>query len=267
MHAYVINLTRSADRRAYITGALEKIGLDYELVTAIDGHDLDLHDQTSIDPAFLADVMCTVGSAGASMSHINVYAKIIEDGLDKALVLEDDVILPADLRNLADAVGDQLVGAEIALLSVDSPEPCRMSPEGSIQLPSGRQLALPVDVSQPRSGGAYVITREACERMVERALPLRVPADAWWFFYREGILDRVRCVVPVSVHKNPKLTSTIGSYSLGDGIRARLVRPLMRRKIPILHQALSYRRQRIYRDWCRSEFVEMPFIEKPSRLE
>ena len=38
------------------------------------------------------------------------------------------------------------------------------------------------------------------------------------------------------------------------------------RKIPLLHQALSYRRQRIQRRWYRSEIVDMPFIEKPSRL-
>jgi hypothetical protein len=41
----------------------------------------------------------------------------------------------------------------------------------------------------------------------------------------------------------------------------------MHRKIPLLHQALGYRRQRIYRQRSRSELVDMPFIEKPSRLE
>lgn len=266
MHAYVINLARSLDRRAHITAELKKIGIDYEIVTAVDGRDLDLHDQTAVDPSFLTHVMCTAGSAGATLSHLSVYRKIIDDGLEKALVLEDDVILPTDLESLVDAVGNQLVGAEVALLSVDSPAPCKMSPEGSIQLPSARLLALPIDVSQPRSGGAYIITREACERMVEHLLPIRVPADAWGFFYREGLLDRVRCVVPIPVHKNHKLTSTIGFYSLGDGVRARLIEPLMRHKIPFLHQVLSYRRQRIYRQWCQSELIEAPFIEKPSRL-
>jgi hypothetical protein len=175
--------------------------------------------------------------------------------------------LPADLGNLADSVADQLAGAEVALFSVDSPDPCKMSLEGSIELPSSRVLALPIDISQPRSGGAYIITREACERMVKSLLPVRVQADSWWFFYREGLLDRVRCVVPLPVLKNPKFTSTIGSYSLGSGVRGRLTRSLVRRKIPLMHQALNYRRQRIFRQWGRTEFVDTPFIEKPSRLE
>jgi hypothetical protein len=140
-----------------------------------------------------------------------------------------------------------------------------MSLEGAIPLPGSRLLALPIDIFKPRSSGAYVITREACERMVKAAFPIRVQADAWWYFYREGILDRVRCVAPLPVLKSPELTSTIGSYALGGGVRARLVTPLLRRRIPVLHQVLCYRRKRILRRWAQVEFVETAFVEMPSR--
>ena len=266
MHAYVINLARSLDRRAHITAELKKVGLHYEIVTAVDGQDLDLNDTAVIDPSFHR-IALTAGSAGARLSHLSVYKKIIEDGLDKALVLEDDVVLPHDLANLVESVARHLSGAEVALLSVDSPTACKLSVEGSAPLPAGRVLALPIDIRQPRSAGAYVITREACERMVKGSLPIRIQADMWWDFYREGMIDRVRCVVPLPVHKNAKLASTIGSYSLGNGIRARLVRPLVRGNVPVLSQLLAYRRQRIYRQWSQFELVEDPFVEKPSRLE
>ena len=267
MRAYVINLARSLDRRAHITAELEKTGVDYEIVTAVDGRDVDLSDPTIVDPSLLAIIGLPAGTVGAALSHLSVYNKIIADGLEEALVLEDDVTLPADLGSLANAVADQLTGAEVALLSCDSRDPCKMGVEGSVHLPSSRVLALPIDVRQPQSGGAYIVTREACERMIKCAPPVRVQADCWWFFYREGALDRVRCVVPLPVGKNPKLASTIGSYSLGNGVRARMVGPLVRRKIPLLHQVLGYRRQRIYRHWGLIELVDMPFVEKPSRLE
>jgi glycosyl transferase family 25 len=250
-----------------MTAELKKTGLDYEVVTAVDGRNLDLNDTAIVDPSLTSMTHFLASTAGAALSHLSVCRKILEDGLDEALVLEDDVNLPADLKNLADAVADQLTGAEVALLSYDSPEPSKMSREGAIQLPSSRVLALPINIRQLTSGGAYIITRMACERMTKFVLPVRVNPDEWYFFYREGVLDRVRCVVPLPVLKNPNFTSTVGSYSLGNGLKARVVWPLVRHKVPILHQALSYRRQRIYRQWGRSELVDMPFIEKPSRLE
>ena len=182
------------------------------------------------------------------------------------MVLEDDVTLPADLGALADAVAGHLTGAEVALLNYGSRETLKISLEGSVDLPPARVLALPIDVGQLVNAGAYVITREACKRMNESAPPVRANADDWRFFYKEGILDRVRCVLPLAVVKNPKFESTIGLYSLGNGVKARLAGPFVRHKVPLVHQAILYRRQRIMRQWDRSEIVDMPFIEKPSRL-
>jgi glycosyl transferase, family 25 len=269
VHAYVINLARSLDRRAHITAELKKTGLDYDIMTAVDGRDLDMSDPAVVDPALVARLQPTLiaGTVGAALSHLNAYRQIVADGLDMALVLEDDVMVPADLGSLTAAVADQLDGVEVALLSYDSHETCMMSREGSVPLPGSRWLALPIDVGQPMSGAAYIITREACERMIKCVMPVRTPADNWRFFFREGTLDRVRCVTPMPVRKNPKLTSTIGSYSLGSGFKARLILPLVRSEIPLLRHALAYRRQRIYRQWGRSELVDIPFVEKPSRLD
>ena len=268
MYAYVINLARSLDRRAHITAELKKTGLDYEIITAVDGRGVDLRDRTIVDPSLTYMTHWLSGTTGAALSHLSAYRKIIADGLDEALVLEDDVMLPADLGSLADAVADHLTGAEVTLLSYGADCPILLSREGSIHLPSSRLLVLPIEIRLVNSGGAYIITREACERMIKCVLPVRVNPDDWWYFYREGALDRVRCVLPLPVRKNPKLISTLGSYSLGSSLKGRLAWGLVRYKIPLLHQALGYRRQRIYRrKWNQQELVDMPFIEKSSRLE
>jgi glycosyl transferase family 25 len=267
VRAYVINLARSTDRRAHITAELQKAGLDYEIMTAVDGRDLDLSDRAIIDPAFTYMCQLLQGTAGAALSHLNAYRKIVADGLDVALVLEDDVILPADLSSLADAVADQLTGAEVALLSYGSYRFCALSSEGSVQLPSSRLLALPIEIRTVNSGGAYIITREACERMIKCVLPVRVNPDDWWYFYREGALDRVRCVMPIPVLKNPELISTLGSYKLGNSLKDRLTWLLVRSKLPLVHHMLTRRRQRIYNLWSQQVLVDIPFIEKPSRLE
>ena len=266
MHAYVINLARSRDRRAHMTAQLRKTGLDYEFVTAVDGRDLDLQDSTLIDAALFAKNTFPAGTAGCALSHLRTYRKIMDDGRDEALVLEDDVTLPSDLGPLVDAVAGHLTGAEVALLNYGSPNVCKMSLEGAVDLPSARLLALPIDISHLVNAAAYVITREACQRMSDSVLPVRANADDWQFFYQEGIIDRIRCVLPLPVAKNAGFESTIGLYSLGNGLKGRLVTPFVRHKIPIVHQVILRRRQRILREWGRSEVVDMPFVERPSRL-
>jgi glycosyl transferase, family 25 len=267
VHAYVINLARSPERRAHITAELRKAKVDYEIITGVDGRDLDLHDQAIIDPSLFARSSWPAGMAGCALSHLRIYQKMIADGLDTALVLEDDVTLPPDVGSLADALADHLSGAELVLLNYDSKDTCKMSREGAISLSSSRLLVLPIDIRQPGSSAAYLITREAAKRMDDSVLPVRASPDDWWFFYREGALDRVRCVVPLPVTKSPKFESTIGLYGLGRGLKARLLEPLVRNKVPVLHQVISYRRQLIYRQMTRCEVVDAPFVEKPSRLE
>jgi glycosyl transferase family 25 len=261
-------LARSLDRRAHITAELQATGLDYDVVPAVDGRNVDLNAADLIDRSLLSKCPFPAGAAGCALSHFQAYQQVLEAGLDEALILEDDVTLPADLGTLIDEVAGHLTGAEVALLNFASfpPGPLKISPKESVDLLSARVLALPVDIRQVVNAGAYIITREACARMLESLLPIRATADEWRFLYEEGILDRVRCVFPQPVAKSPRFESTIGSYSLGNGIRTRLLGPLVRLKIPVLHQTIRYRRQRIMRRWDRAEVVDMPFIEKPSRL-
>jgi glycosyl transferase family 25 len=264
MHAYVINLARSPERRAHIIEELAKSGIDYEIVNGVDGRDLDLRDSQTVEPSMLTKSWFRAGVAGCALSHLRIYRKILADGLDRALVLEDDVTLPGDFGSLIDIAADNLVGAEVILLNYDSRDPCRMSLEGSVHLPSSRLLVLPIDVGQPASSAAYLITRKACKRMNEGILPVRVRPDDWGFFYREGMLDRVRCVMPLAVAKNPVFGSTIDYYSQ-QSAKARLLDKVT--QVPLFYHAVAYRRRRIFRKWTRTELVNKPFIEKPSRLE
>lgn len=268
MHVYVINLVRSTDRRAHITAELSRTGLDYEIVAAVDGQTLNLDDSALVDPSFPSKCPFPVGAAGCALSHFHAYQKVLTDGRDDALILEDDVLLPPDLGSLVDEVVAHLRGAEVALLNYSScaPGPLRITMEGSVELSSLRQLSFPVDVRQLVNAGAYIVTREACARLVDGLLPIRATADNWRFLYMEGFLDRVRCVLPQPVPKSPNFESTIGMYSLGNGFKARLARPLVRRKVPILHPIILRRRARIMRKWDRVEIVDLPFIEKPSRV-
>jgi glycosyl transferase family 25 len=267
VRAFAINLDRCADRRAHVTAELDRSGLDYEIISGIDGRDLDLHDPQLIDPAMLARISHQPGSAGCALSHLRVAQRVLEDDHSHALVLEDDIQLPAGLAEMVDTLAAQLTGAEVALLNFESSGtgPCLMSRDPAMSLPGPWELALPLDVGQPVSGAAYVITREACERIAGGMLPLRALSDDWAFYFRAGMLDRVRCVVPMPVLKHPGFPSTI-EYRPATSLRLRVRDIAARHQIPFVLGLIAYRRQRVWRRQTQLEFTDRPFIEKPTRL-
>jgi len=254
MHVYVISLARSEDRRSHMSAQLDRTGMSYEIVEAVDGRTLDLRDANIVHPA--ADSSFSPGVFGCVLSHLKVYRKIIAEGLDAALVLEDDVILPRDLHALTNAVVQNMRGAEVVLLNFHSYE-VRFTKTGSIPLPSARRLTQIVDKGTPWSGAAYLITLAACERMARTVLPVRARADSWAHFYREQALDRVRCVVPMPVAINVNLRTTKDNFE-PHSWQARLLETVATNRLPIAYQMLAWRRQRSLRHYQtgRAEYAD-----------
>jgi glycosyl transferase, family 25 len=245
---YVVNLARSVDRRAHMLRELCRTTLDHEFVDAVDGRELDLTDATLYDTSIVGTSNYRPGAAGCALSHLAIYRKVIGGNEHTVLILEDDVTLPADLAELAQSIAPQMSGAEVALLNFHSRESLAVTRSGLCSLPASRLLVQVVDVHQPSSTGAYVITREACARLLRIALPLRVHPDAWGFFHDQGALDRVRCVVPMPVHNSATLRTTIDYYQPGS-MQARLRQAVASGRVPIARQILTLRRQRTFRRW------------------
>ena len=256
MHAYVINLVRSRERRRHIVAELRRCGVEFELIPAVDGRTVDMKDRRIVHESVRGSHWYRPGVVpGCALSHVHVYRKIVADGWDTALVLEDDVRLPEGLDALCESLAAEMTGAEAVLLNYDSVETCKMTGDGLVRLRRGQVLALPLDPAQLLSTGAYVITREACQRMGGGLLPIRAKADDWGYFQREGLLDRVRCVVPQAVVKSPRFGSTVQG-----GVKAVMGRT------PVVRTAIAYRRERLWRQYARTEFADMPSAEQPSRL-
>jgi glycosyl transferase family 25 len=259
-------LARSPDRRAHITDQLAQTGIDYEFVDAVEGRELDITDVAVVDQVAaqdgsLGDTPAAVaGGVGCVLSHQRVYQKVLADGHEHALVLEDDMLLPADLGTLADAVAEGMAGAEVVLLKfTDKRGTCQVAKEGTVPLPAARQLVRPVGATLCCTG-AYVITAEACRRMDKATLPVRVKADAWSYYCTQGTLDSVRCVVPMPVDDSPTFRSTIDFFD-PTSRQARLREWVARAKVPGLYQALALRRQYVTKRKALPgafEFVEAP---------
>jgi glycosyl transferase family 25 len=242
---------------------LEKTRISYEFVTGVDERNPEMLDVNTVDPTLKERPRFPPGVVGCALSHLLVYQTILAEGLPQALVLEDDVTLPADLDILLDALAEHLTGAELALLNYYSATernggvvatPCRLMTQGSVPLARSWRLMSPADVFQLTSAAAYVITREACKRMASAVLPVRARADEWGYFQETCALDRVRCVAPRPVRVDLSFHSTIQYYA-SNSVHGRL-RKLVRFPIPLLYQLAAFRRARIDKRWERIEYVD-----------
>lgn len=265
MHAYVINLLRSPQRREHMQTQLAKTGISYEFVVAIDGSTLTLDGNDLIHPSLYSVPWLRPDVIGNALSHLHVYQKMLDEGREHALVLEDDVDLSPGLAAVLDSLPVHLTGAEVALLNYDSFETLKMSRVGMRKLSSGQDLLLPIDASKLHSAAAYVVTQSACKRILANVPPIRARSDDWGDHYKLGYLDRVRCVYPMPVAKNPTFPSTMEHNP--HILKSWILGLLSRHDIQALEHLIAYRRKRIWQSQTQVEIVDAPFINKPSKID
>jgi glycosyl transferase family 25 len=240
--------------------ALNHVGMDYEIIDAVDGRDIDLD-----DPAVLASGTLSMlprwkqpNAVGCALSHLAACRRILDQRQRSALILEDDVQLSADVGVVAEEVARLLGPAEVALLTYRSrTAPCLLRSEGALSLPGSRLLADPVNISQLGCAAAYVITYAACNRMLAHFPPVRVAADSWSFFQDNAVFDRLRCVAPMPVNLSDAFRSTIGHSPPGTP-KAYFSDLLDHTRFPPVRRLLSTRRRKINDSESTVEFVPRP---------
>lgn len=93
---YVISLARAKDRRTNVTKRLNKAGVSYEIIDAVDGQTL----QASQYEHRLRQDLClkyyqtqlSKGQIGCYLSHYNIWWRMQDEQTAVALVLEDDAV-------------------------------------------------------------------------------------------------------------------------------------------------------------------------------
>lgn len=100
---FLINLDRDTERLAHMKALLERLQIEYTRFSAIYGKDIDAY-------AFVDEVkmlkterrQLSPGDIGTALSHRGVYDLVLEGKLDYALILEDDVSLPYNFREIVE---------------------------------------------------------------------------------------------------------------------------------------------------------------------
>ncbi len=176
--AFVIHLERAVGRRGSVEALRSALPIPSEILPAVDGRRL------APDAANAAYVRAryaprypfglTLSEVGAFLSHRAAWRRIVDDGLDYAVVFEDDAAIDPDRF--------------AALLDFLASERARWSyilmPAAGLE-PAGASLARRGDAtllrphSPPLRAIGQVVSREAAERLLAVTAPFDRPVDTF----------------------------------------------------------------------------------------
>ncbi len=228
---FVINMEKDAHRRRAMKDRLDAIGLPFAFFDAVDGRALSLDACPVYDGArrrryFGRDM--TRGELGCLMSHRAVYRKMLDEGLEAALVLEDDVLFEDDFPAVLRALMTTPVPWDL-IRFLGSAKIYRRGCRIVAPLLGGYALArLP---STHGGAHAYLIRRAAARRLYLHTERSWVPIDTLQgYCWRTGIESLV--VHPAPLRTDDAAGSTIGDVRFDKTVRtaglARALYPLSR---------------------------------------
>ena len=181
---FVISLARAESRRAAMRARLDKAGLRYEIVDAVDGATLAAADygdnilrRDKFRRKFGREILD--GEIGCYLSHYRLWQRMVTEKIPSALVLEDDADWDEDLLAVADDIDNLDWSWGVVLLSAR-----RGGIPGRELAPVGdnRQLLL-CDRRVPTAAG-YVISQMGAWALLQHCREITAPIDIayseWW---------------------------------------------------------------------------------------
>ena len=250
--AYILHLARATDRRKQVDRLKERSPVPVEVIDAIDGTTLDsetmqaAYQTSQHQPRYpfklrTAEIACF-------LSHRKCWQTLLDQNLDGALILEDDVELDGEIFPPA---------FELALqsFSLDSyvrfPEKCREVPASTLVTSSTHRLIVPRVIGLGMIG--QLVGRNAARTLLEKTHTFDRPVDSMLQ------MSWLTGVWPVSIYPSgiSEESEQLGGSriskqkSWGEILQREVLRPWYRRKLAAL--AVS---NRLTRDEIEASYVQ-----------
>ncbi len=176
---YVIHVSTGAeDRAASIERQLARLGIDFEYVLEGDMKDLT---PEWLDRWFDGPMKCVQPRTSCCSKHLIAYQRMIRDGWNDALVLEDDIFLAHDFVEAVNASLRELrerpdTRAGEAFISLENSGLVRIERREKVE--PGRTL---YRSEHGRETGAYWLSRVVAERFLAKAETTKVSVATPFF--------------------------------------------------------------------------------------
>lgn len=207
---FVINLRTSAERRKMMEDQLDKLNLPFEIFSAINGASLSENEILSLydnDYYHSRPSYYSKGMIGCTLSHYYIYKKIVEEKIENAFILEDDMALNINLPKILKRLPEVIRKDEAILLFYQSYSPIKLSGDSEIPLYDKYKLYQVVDLKGLISTAAYYISFETAQSMLNKMLPISNVPDDWKKFYDRNMLNGIRVIFPFLLNNTYQKTT------------------------------------------------------------
>jgi len=170
---YVINLDRSLARRQGMQAQLNFLGLDYEIVSAVDGmklSPLELSQYSEIAAIESIGKPLVNTQIGCALSHLKLYARMIEQNIPECAILEDDIYLGQMFREVLLNRNKFPADWELINFCTDA----RQEPFGDLVTDIYRCSRL---LEWANRTSAYLINISGAKKLHNKGYPIRYEAD------------------------------------------------------------------------------------------
>jgi glycosyl transferase family 25 len=256
MKVFIINLQRSKDRRKRIEKHLNSLNIPFEFFDAVDGLKLseeDYRKYCNLDVTSKNPVWFTKGMIGACLSHYFLYRKIADEGYESACILEDDVVLNENFREILNGLEIHIQEKKFILLHYTSWQKMVLQPvETNIAKNFG--IYEMKNLEGLNSAAGFALTGEMCKRMADFILPIQRGADSWTEYAKNNIIPKIYCVYPKPVNL-VHAKSTIDYIDHGS-LKHKVLKAINDYKLFPLYQLLKHRRKMAYEKMNRIEILK-----------
>jgi len=224
---YVINLKRRKDRRDKLIA--DNPNIDFTFIEAIDGKDLNLEqllEEGKINNSFFDPTgMVTMNIFACALSHKKAWDQAIEDGVENALILEDDVyfvtpFLDTQNKNLSPLYKNILNDINQYDWDILQFGKKKQYVNGIFV---GKYFVVPRCKSNYDGAHAYAVTKETLQTLSDNCLPVKYAADVYiegyynshnLFTLKESLIRQVSDTTDPQNHDSD---TYYNDYRLGGG--------------------------------------------------
>lgn len=160
-HTYVISLNDAAARRAHITNEFLQKGVDFEFFDAITPKQLHLLEDLGINTE---QSLMTKGEIACLASHVLLWQKMLDLGLDYITIFEDDVVLAKNTAAFLQTIGESLGHFDVIKLETFFSNV--ILHKTNIQQHAGHSLYA-LNTTHLGAGG-YIITKHGAQKVLQK---------------------------------------------------------------------------------------------------